>query len=745
MNKNQQKKYAQALSKAETFYAKKNYQTAKQNFDIVIRLNPELIKTDQSIAHKINICQQHETMRRRKEDIKKARNFEKKNKFSQALALLEKAAVIEKEDWLEDKITRLKEKLIQSDITNIPSGLQIEQDPEIQLHSLKKLSAQNQDNIQLKIQMAQCYVKTKQYQQAIELYVDFSPSENTIKPGLQPIKLPADDNYYLGYAYLHTDELIAGLLQWTLLSPSHSQAEIIFSQFKLLLPFAIDELNTPDYDQSAKALILKAFYDYLALFDQLEADRLKSVYIERLWETHQYDQLLTLLQPFPDTLSLAQLELYAKLWFRLASLHKTHDYLEQAISFWLSAIYNDELLESLASFQQVLNTNMNIKDDTENELENNSEALKKELQERLLEEMKQLIDEINKETKLPDHINTLWQNEGQIIQRLHQLGNKSKTFRKNIKTDFFPCTPVVSRKFHLNSIYFPLISSNRRYLMGKHNQLTEDKFYELCCYYSPLAEFMFMADNNNELAALKSLAKTASIDFAVPVASASTIDTKALINYCQQKIAFKYAWRMLSQSAEKADKYFRLAIPLIVKYPEYAHQLSNIALSDRTSLKVYVPLAGIMEILTKQIKTARFTEAAAYSIAMKALHLNHMNASTKIIQKLLDKAISIDPHSHAVKNIIEDNSYDIYVDQIHKAFRKGNVHQAAGVVEKSQNSKIKDYFFNMIAQWTDEISALETRARLLELKDFLLYCRQIDKTHPITQKITTQIQQIEEN
>ena len=57
MNKNQQKKYEQALNKAEIFYNKKNYQSAKRHFDFALRLNPGLIKIDLAIADKINICQ----------------------------------------------------------------------------------------------------------------------------------------------------------------------------------------------------------------------------------------------------------------------------------------------------------------------------------------------------------------------------------------------------------------------------------------------------------------------------------------------------------------------------------------------------------------------------------------------------------------------------------------------------------------------------------------------------------------
>ena len=730
MNKNQQKKYEQALNKAEIFYNKKNYQSAKRHFDFALRLNPGLIKIDLAIADKINICQHQEALRLRKEDIKKARNYEKKNKFSQALELFEKALSLEKEDWIEDKIAQLKEKLAHSDIADIGPNAQTNFDPKAKLQALQKLLENNQNNIQIKKQMAQCYVKSEQYHEAITLYQDIAQTTHTAK-------LSDNDAYYLGYAYLQTGELILGLLQWSNISPSHSQAGIIFSQFQQLLPFAIDELNTIPHDQPDKTLILNNFYKYLCLFDPIDKnlsdienediDKLKFLYIEQLWQTHQYDEILPLIQPFPDTITLAQLELYAKLYFRLASKHNNIQYLEYAISFWLSAIYNDKLLQSLASFQQAI--------DTKNAVDKKNDAVNriKELQDQLLLKLEQLIDDIEKETKLPEHFKNQWQNERHIIQRMYQFGNKSKTFRKNIETDFFPCTPVFAQKFHLNEIIYPLISSNRRYLMGKHSHLSEDEFYKMRCYYSPLAEFMFQANNGEELSALKSLSKTLSFDF----------DDKELIDYCQQKIAFQYAYRMLFQSSEKADKYFRQALPLIVKYPEYANKLSTLALLDRTPLKVYVQLPGIMEILSKQIKTAKFLEATAYSIAMKAVHLSHAHASTKLIQKLLDKAISIDPDSHAIKSIIEDNTYQLYIDQMHKAFGKSNVHQAANIVQRSQNTRIKDYFFKVIDQWIGEIREFDKGARFLELKDFYRYCRQIDKAHPVTLKISEEIKRYE--
>ena len=125
MNKNQQKKYEQALNKAEIFYNKKNFQSAKRHFDFALRLNPGLIKIDPAFAEKFNICLHQEALRLRKEDLKKARNFEKKNKFSQALELFEKAMSLEKEDWIEDKIAQLKEKQAHSDIADIRSNAHI--------------------------------------------------------------------------------------------------------------------------------------------------------------------------------------------------------------------------------------------------------------------------------------------------------------------------------------------------------------------------------------------------------------------------------------------------------------------------------------------------------------------------------------------------------------------------------------------------------------------------------------------
>jgi len=729
MNEKQQKKYQQALSKAELFFAKQNYPLAKRYFETMLRLNPELIKDDDNFAEKIKLCKQQTEIQQQKTLIKKAQNLEKKDKIGPALEHFEKALILnnkstnaestEKEVWIKNKIKQLKNKSDLSLFANLVSETQHNNDPETQVLTCKKLLEKDPHNSEIIKQLAQCYVKLTHYNQAIKLFLETDNFSDS-------------DNYYLGYAYLQTDQLLSALTHWTLINPLNKQAIQVFSQLNQLLPYAVDSLKKENTTITNRGEILKNLYHYISLFENdqentIDKSSIQSLYLKHLWKTQQYNQIHQILSPMllliqsadhKQNISLDQLELYAKLYFKLASEDKSENsqYLEYAISFYLSAIYNDKLIHSLASFQL-----------PDNKLETS------EVQAQLFLKLDTLIIQYKKDKQLPKTVETVWKTEKKIVQLLSRLGNKSKTFKKNIRLEFYPCSPVFARMFKLNEEIYQLIVSNKRYLMGKNSKLSEDEFYELCCYFTPLAEFMLLAVNNKELEALKLLSKT----------QFSNLNEPELINYCHQKIAFQYAIRLLKKGANNFDKYLLNALPLIKKYPSYAKQLCSFALSDKTRESCYIELATVMERLSKQIETPDFMQATAYIMAMKAIQMSHDKISRNVIKKLLDKAIEIDPNSLAVKEVIEHNKEDLLAEQLSKAFKKNNLHQASTIVQQSNSDDLKSFFFETMAYWSRSpmIYSLEEEEQLIELKELHIHCTYIDRNHPVTLTIGNQIEQ----
>ena len=724
MNKNQQKKYDQAVKKADQFFIKKNYQLAKVHFDTMLRLNPDL-KTDNGFSEKRQLCHQEEILRLRKEGIKKGRNYEKKNKLSLALECFEQAFAIEKEDWLENKISQLKETLTQSQVADLISDTQLNDDPQAQLDNYSKLLASEPNNILLQKKMAQCFVKLEQYERAITLFLSISEQEQG--QGQEPFS--ESDAYYWGYAYLQSNNLLLGLLQWSHIKPPHAQAENIYGQVKALLPFAIEALkNSPEQED-----IIKALYDYVCLFEPLleplleqegsDHNDLQNLYIQQLWKAHQYKNIHSIISSFPENISLEQLELYSKLYLKLSMEDDGDEFLEDTINFWLSAIYNEKLLYSLCSVQ-------------ENEAEIDIFAL----QNQLLLKLEVIINRLEKKKCLAEQTKTLWEVQRGIVQLLSKLQNKSKSFKKNLNIEFFPCTPIFAKKFAINDSIYQLLLANRRYLMGKHNQFSEDQYYECCAYFSPLSDDMIAAIHENELDALKSLSKH----------SYSNSDDKDLLDYCQQKIAFQYAFRILSQrknskqvASAKLSKYFLQALPLIKKYPEYSDKLATLSLSDLDPIERYVHLSNIMEILVKDIKDTKFLQATAFSMMMKAIYFHKSHTSIKVIQKLLLKAQSFDPDSYLVKEALDGIQFQMLFERFDHALDKGNTFQAASIVQESGSKELESSFFGFI-EMSVSMAAFEFEDKdelAMAFNELYINCCRIDKNHPVTIKLGKQIEE----
>jgi len=703
MNKNQQKKYDQAAAKGKQFFNKKNYQLAKRHFDTMLRLNSSL-RDDKIFSEQMALCKQQEALRLRKETIKKGRNYEHKDKLLLAMECFENAFAVEQEDWLQIKIKQLKEKTAQAQAEQLVSKAENSNDPDTQLQYCKKALEVDAENSAVQKQMAQCYVKLQRYNDALILF-------QTI---IEKNTLNSVDAYYFGYAYLQAGHLIAALLQWAAIDSTHPQAEIVYQQFNQLLPFAIKELRQNSADNNT----IETLYAFVCLFeeknntDSQEKNELKSLMIKQLWKTGQYLKIHDLITPISPEITLAQLELYSKLYFNLACETEDLSFLEQAINFWLSAIYNEKLLYSLATVQNA-GESLNIFS----------------LQEKLLTKLETLIKTITVKKTLATEINILWTTQRDSVLLLSKLQNKSKTFKKNLKIEFYPCTPVFAKRFVQNYDIYELLLSNRRYLMGKHNKFSEDQYYECCCYFSPLADYMFSIIHHTEPQALKALSR-------IP---RSKFDNKELFDYCQQKIAFEYAFRILSQKSNskesvRIDKYFLQALPLIKKYPEYIEQLVEFALSKSNPLDRYTNIANIMENLSKHIKQKSFSQASAYAIAMKAMHMNHSRTSPKLIEKLLFKALELDPHSYFIQEGIKENQQQMYYEQFSHAIEKANISQAANIIIESGLDDLKENFFGGIEMMVMSVTmAAENKTEeLMIINDIYIQCCRVDKNHPVT-------------
>ncbi len=670
--------FEQALEKGNRFFARKNFALAKKHFEIAVKLKP-----DGDLLEKIKICNKENESRERNEDIKRGRKLEKKAKYREALQCFEKAHAQEKEEWLERKIASLKETIGHSEAWHGVRAAESLENIEARIAAYDKALELNQSK-ELLEKKANALVKLERYEEAIDLYNREAPSNDAVR-------------YYSGYAYAKTGHFIKALEQW---ADIEKKETAFLEQYEALIPFVYKEftISGKEYSYSIpyqglhtlpvaqRSARLTAYEDYF---------RFK--YIEELWFQGQYEAILNLLLPFPETLSTSLLGLYARVYFKLAE--RDVQQLEMAITFWLTAIYNDSILNTLY-VHQLPDGNLDIK----------------AIRERLLKSLEELVTRYEREDAIAKKALAYWALEKRIIQQLSMLP------LKEVGIEIFPCTPGFAARFELAEPILTLLKEQRNSFDDEG-----EGYFAIGAYFSRAAQSLILMELGEEEKALSSLPK----------------DTQEEISaYSQQRVFLRYGIKKALQGETQLKKYFLGALPLLKQYSRYSDELIELALSD-IDLEASTGLAEAMEVLSHQIKTPKFLEATAHVMSQKAIGLSVKGVSETTVEKLLTRALRIYPESHFAQITLDKIRQHKNIDRLNSAFKKQNLTKAANIVNQSNDPELVDYFFETVEKWNDQVEAWDRDERLAALRDFYNNCYYVNKNHPLTIEINAKIKQLE--
>lgn len=674
---NKQTTFDQALQKGNRFFARKNFSLAKKEFETALA-----IESREELLDKIRICAEQIAIQESKEAIKRGRKLEKKGKYREALQHYEKAAAQETEAGLEQKIAELREKQTFSEVVSTLTGVEAGNDLEARLAAYDKALA-IKPNAALVEKKAECLVRLGRFTEAIELYLTQPPANDPAR-------------YYFGYACVKSGHYLRALEQWTTLERKDRE---LLGQVEVLLPFAARQLDTGKQGYGSAYRLLRGLPEEAKSMALQNYERFfKFRYIDELWSREEYEEILDILSPLPENLSLPWLDLYAKLYFKLAQ--RDIRYLEPAISFWLTAIYNDRLLDSLALKRQM-----------------GKDFAIQPIREKLVWYLEELLAKYAREGSLTDRLSAFWEMEARIIREISGLPVSE------CPLETFPCTPSLAAKFSLSTQVFEFLEAYRKAARGE----TEASF-EASAYFSTAGQSLILLELGEEERAL---------------ALVPTDARGELAAYCRRRVLLGYGMAKLRRGEQHLKRYFSEALPLIRRYPHYLEEIIELAYTEEKD-RSYAGLAEVMELLSEHIETPKLHEATAHAMGIKAMELldNHVRLET--VEKLLQKALTLFPGAQLAQTTLAEVRSIKGLKELDLAFKRQNLAKAVNIVIRSRDPRHIEYFFDTMEAWFETVKDWDEKLRLSELREFYQGCCRVDEEHPLTLEIGAELRALEE-
>jgi tetratricopeptide (TPR) repeat protein len=668
--------FQQALRKGNRFFTRKNFLLAKREFEAALQ-----IEFDEKLQEKIRICAEEIARQARKEAAKRGRRLEKKGKLAEALHSYQQAAAQETERWLVDKIAELQKKLMLSQASTRVADAEGSDDLETKLAAYDNALAINSTE-ELLQKKAECLVRLGRFDEAIALYGGKRPSDDRAR-------------YNFGYAYAKTGHYVNALEQW---EGIRYKAKRLLAEVETLLPFVHREIETAGQGYGVPCAFLQAVSDSKKSTLLKDYERYFTFkYIEELWSQGRYPEMLTLLSRHQEAMSPPLLALYAKIYFKLAENEVR--YLESAISCWLTAVYNDQILESLY-IKQLMGEHLD------------SQAIR----EKLLQSLEALVERYARQGLLSERQRVVWKTEVRIIRRL------SKLSLSGCPLELFPCTPAFASQFSLADEVLQFLEERRKTTADE----TEDSI-EVSAYFSEAGQSLMLMEWGEKDKALALIPKN-------PQGELET--------YCGQRVLLGYGMKQAREGQKQLKKYFLEALPLLKRYPRYADEIIELVYAEE-EVKSYVGLAEVMEFLSGHIHIPKFREATAHAMSIKALELLKSKVTPAVAQRLLSKALAIYPDSHLAQSSLVDVRSMMGLEELAKALKRQNLSKAVTVVNRNRDPRLIDYFFETIGIWYQTVTTWDTEQKLSTLREFHASCRSVDKERPLTIELGAELRRLE--
>jgi len=671
----------QALERGERFFQKGNFPLAKREIEAALRLGPSEAQAEE-LAIKLDRCAREVAILEGQEAIKRARKLEKKGHYPEALDQFEKALATRHEPWIEERIAALRTELSRSEASALIEAVAEDEDPKVRLAAYDKALGAGPDPA-IAEKKANCLVELDRFDEAVILYASVPPSSDLSR-------------YRYGYACAAVGRYLDALQAWQGMEES---PQGLVEQVEQLLPWACHEAE--DVDREDPYGVIAGIAGRFDIQDKSERFNAWEDFVackrrSFLWEQGRYVEMPPLLPPLAQSSDRATLALHAKVAFKLAERDLEH--LESAIALWLTAVYDDTLLDALAVHGVVT-----------------EKIDRQSIRTRLVEQLGNLVKGYAKEGRLSRRLAGIWRMEERIIRQLSVL------LVAGTPPSCYPCTPGFAMRHGLGEEIFRFLSSQR------HPPSDAAELQELRAYFSTAAEAMMWMEAGEDERALAALPRGIEDD---------------LLRYCRTRIALACAMAKARRGEQQIKRHFLDALPLLQAEPKRLQEIIDLAYANEPAT-FFEGLADAMEALCGQIDNPQFREATAHVMGIKAVGMLNRGSSLAVAEKLLERALDIFPDAELAATTLDAIEERRLGDDIGKAFKRQNPLRAAKLVLGSDNPNNRSYFFEIIELWYQDILAAEQAVQRGAMSEIYEAAALVDATHPLTHRIKVALDQLE--
>jgi tetratricopeptide (TPR) repeat protein len=670
--------YDQLVAKAERYLAGRNYPLAKQAFERAAQARPEA----EGLGDKIAQCNAGIAARQRTDLIKRGRKYDKQGKAREALDCFRRALATESEDWLAKKVAILSDALSRSEALTRCKEAERQADWEAALaacdEALAAASGSTPAEAGLIARKAELLARAGRHPALIELFRRHPPHDDR-------------GDYLLGHALARNGQAVAAIDRW---SRIEAPSKALLRQMEQLLPAVLAEAEADAGDGFERG------YRALQRLPSPAAEPYRQVFrcrlIERYWRQARYLEIAQLIGPLPERMPIDRLGFYAKLYLQLAEQDAAYG--EAAVDLWLTAIYNDGLLDSLYAVREA------------------APAIDRQsLRNALLERMQALIDRCRQQpSTATERLQRYWELQRRLIDTLSAMA-----LDRDGGPDPFPCTPMFARRFGLSEALLDRLAHHR----GSERE-PDDTTLELLAYCSDSGATLLLAELGEPERALSEL----------PPRSSDPVAT-----YCRRRIALRLGIDKALRGEIPVKKWFQEARPLLEQSPRIAEELIALVYDEPES-KAVAGLAEGMETLSSVLPQAGFREATAHILATHAILLHNQGVGDKAVERILTRALAIYPESHLAGNTLRELEHARIHAQFAKAMRQQNLAKATDIVLRTDSSELRDHFFQALRQWLEQAQNWDRESKQAILHEMSQQAVRVDPEHPVTLEIADLLQ-----
>ncbi len=697
------------LARAEEFAGRGSYQAALKDFERAFKV---LKRRD--IHDKIETCRRELERLRAKDLIKRGKRHVGKKNYRKALQCFEEAYAISNDDWLKGKIDGLEELLNYRDAFQAAEKAEAARqfDRAADLYGQALGSHAKEEII---IRRACCLVRAGRENDANVAIEALPPIAHERERW--PAEIISDQRllYDYGFTLARIGWYYECLKAWDSLESDDSafleQRDCVRKrlQANLYERFSDSEgLGNPDglSDSAGCAAILEEgrYLKETAGWDSGE-DLIafcRLVRISRLWKEGEHEAIRKLLLPYPEQMNSPLLELYAKVFFKLADMSEEN--LSDLQLFWLSAMCDHEISSKFSPIP----------------------AESSEIRKALIQEAEGLIKKYIAAGSLPaKRILACWEAEKKLVEDLRALiPDRGKLFG-------LVCTPTFAHTFGLAKQMLELIKESRRCFSDEENYLLTGS------YYSSAGKSLLYLAGGEYGRAMEALPSSQDRDSA---------EYREFEDYGIGRIKFAYGIHLLETGEQSPERYFKTLSFFLQKNSGYEHELISRA-ADSEDLNELQCYEKILHDIYSERQTDLIAEALSLVISRRAiLRYNEDQINAKVLQRSMIHAFDLDPENEVARSTLDNIGREGELEELHDALNNHKMSRATRIAGRSKHPEVREAFFdfmNVIFHEMDEV-ADDRELTLFILNDIYKWCASVDESHPLLTDIYGRIKILEQ-